>query len=155
MSTKWGGILTVIFSVILVQIIGGLATASSVSTWYQTLAKPPHNPPDWVFAPVWTTLYIMIAISGCRAWLNIRPNWRQLNWFWIQLIANLSWSIAFFGFKSPIAGLIIILVMLYSIYKNYIAFRSIDISAARLLLPYLAWVAFAFTLNLGIVILNP
>ncbi len=152
---NWLGYTAIIVAVILVQIIGGLATASSVSTWYQTLVKPPHNPPNWVFAPVWTILYILMTVAACRVWRVTRPSWRSLGWFWYQLQLNLLWSVAFFGLRSPQLALIVMLPLIYAIYRNYRAFRMHDAVAANLLLPYLAWVCFALTLNAGIVILNP
>jgi len=136
--------------------IGGWVTATSVGGWYQTLAKPAFNPPDWVFAPVWTVLYLMIAASGWRVWR--RCGLAGAPWamavYALQLALNLSWSFVFFGAQAIGAALAEIVVLLAAIGVNLRLFWTIDRAAALLLAPYAAWVAFAAVLNAALWRLN-
>ena len=136
--------------------LGGLITAQSVGTWYQDLAKPSFNPPDWIFAPVWTTLYLLMAIAAWRVWR--RAGWRDggtaLTAFAVQLALNLVWSATFFGLRMPGAALIVVLVLLASIAVTTRLFWRHDRPAGLLLTPLLAWVGFATLLNTAIWRLN-
>jgi tryptophan-rich sensory protein len=129
--------------------VGAVATASSVGTWYQTLAKPPFNPPDWIFAPVWTTLYFMMAIAGWRVWRRdgLRKARSALTLFVLQLGLNMMWSIVFFGLHSIGAALAEILVLLLAILVTTVVFWQRDRIAGMLFVPYAGWVAFATVLN--------
>lgn len=129
--------------------IGAVATNSSLVDWYPTLAKPPWNPPNWLFGPVWTTLFIGMAVSAWLVWRKrgLTAAWLPLVLFVIQLGLNLLWSVLFFGMRSPGAAFIEIIVLWFSILATLIAFSRISIWAAGLLLPYLAWVTFATALN--------
>jgi len=136
--------------------VGGWATASSVGGWYQTLAKPAFNPPDWVFAPVWTVLYLMIAVAGWRVWrrsgLGGAP-WAMAAYA-AQLALNLAWSFVFFGAQAIGAALVVIVLLLAAIGVNLRLFWRIERAAALLLAPYAAWVAFAAVLNAALWRLN-
>lgn len=132
-------------------IIGSFFTYSSLEAWYTEINKPFFTPPNYMFGPVWTLLYILMGISLYLVWDNKKI---KLNWFWTQLALNVFWSIAFFGLTSPIFGLIIILAVLYSIFKTIKEFSKHNKLAAYLLYPYIAWVFFATILNLSIVLLN-
>jgi len=140
-----------------VSALGGLATASSVGSWYQGLAKPPFNPPDWVFAPVWLTLYLMIAVAGWRVWrvAGFTAARGAFVWYAIQLSLNLTWSLLFFGARAPGAALVELLVLWVAIVANAVAFWRFDRFAALLLVPYAAWVGYAGLLNASIWWLNP
>lgn len=118
--------------------------------WYNTLNKPFFNPPAWVFAPAWTILYLLMAISAIIIWKKKK----SLKIFWIQLALNLSWSPIFFGLKNITLALLVILIMWVYIVKTIKAFTKIDKTAGYLLWPYLAWVSFATILNLSIWLLN-
>lgn len=139
-----------------VSALGGLVTASSVDSWYPTLAKPPFNPPNWLFAPVWTILYLMMAIAGWRVWR--RTGWRAggmaLWWFAAQLALNLGWSGVFFGLRMPGPALVVIILLLAAIAVTTRLFWTADRWAGLLFLPYLAWVGFATMLNAAIWMLN-
>jgi translocator protein len=131
---------------------GGAITATSVGGWYQGLAKPGFNPPDWIFGPVWTLLYALIALAGWRIW-RLR-GWRAqggiepalLVWA-LQLALNLCWSFVFFGARMIGAALLEIVVLLAAIVVTLGLFARIERLAAWLLAPYAAWVAFAALLN--------
>lgn len=140
-----------------VAAIGGAVTRPAIDGWYADLAKPSFNPPDWVFAPVWTVLFAMMAVAAWRIWLagpQTGSNRRALVLFALQLACNLAWSIAFFGARSPSAGLVVILVLEALIVMTILDFRRIDRLAAWLMVPYAAWVAFAIVLNIAIYSLN-
>ena len=130
--------------------LGGAATAQSVGTWYQGLAKPPFNPPDWVFAPVWTALYVLIAVSGWRVWRLRGFGGARVAMaaYALQLALNLAWSFLFFGQRMIGAALLEIAVLLVAIVTNVVLFWRIDRPAGGFLVPYAAWVAFAGLLNL-------
>jgi translocator protein len=136
--------------------IGSLMTTPSIDGWYAALAKPAWTPPSWVFGPVWSVLYLTMAVS---AWLV----WRQagfsrgasaLNLFGVQLVLNVCWSAIFFGAHRPGLALAEILLLWLVILATIIAFRSLSRTAAWLLAPYLLWMAFAAVLNFSIWRLN-
>jgi benzodiazapine receptor len=136
--------------------VGSTVTAPSVRDWYPSLLRPPGTPPDWVFAPVWTTIFILMAIA---AWLV----WRQVGWFlarWalmafgVQLVLNLFWSVLFFGMRSPGPAFSEIVLLWFSILTTLLLFWRHNAAAGLLLTPYLAWVSFAAYLNFGIWQLN-
>jgi tryptophan-rich sensory protein len=135
--------------------VGGLFTASSVGSWYQELARPSWNPPDWVFAPVWTTLYAMMGIAAWLVWRgDTRPRRLALFLFGMQLALNVLWSALFFGLRNPAAGLVEIVVLFFAIAATAVVFARCSRLAALLLLPYLLWVGFASFLNAAIWHLN-
>ena len=139
-----------------VAAIGGRVTAQSVRTWYQTLHKPEFNPPDWVFAPVWTLLYVLIAVAGWRVWRRRGFGGAPvaIAAYATQLALNLAWSFIFFGGRMIGAALADILLLLAAIAITAALFRRIDRVAAWLLAPYGAWVAFAAALNYALWRLN-
>ena len=127
--------------------LGGFATSSAIPGWYSTLNRPDIAPPNWVFGPVWTTLYIMIGIAGWRVW-RIAGTWsRPMALFAIQLVLNCAWSFIFFGAHDIGAALAEGMVLLVFIFWTAISFGWRDRIAAWLFAPYLAWVCFATLLN--------
>lgn len=139
-----------------ISTIGGWVTAGSVGNWYQTLHKPVFNPPDWVFAPVWTTLYLMIAVAGWRVWRSVGPAGTRagMTAYGLQLALNLTWSFLFFGGRMIGIALLEIVVLLAVIVVNAVLFWRIDWIAGWLLAPYAVWVAFAGVLNFALWKLN-
>ena len=136
-----------------VAALGGLATARSIGgegSWYEGLDKAPWNPPSWVFGPAWTILYGLMAVA---AWLVAREGLDRpevqlaLGLYLVQLVLNLGWSWLFFGWRLPGWALVEILVLLGVIVATAIAFAPVSATAAWLLVPYAAWVAFAASLN--------
>jgi tryptophan-rich sensory protein len=137
--------------------IGGAVTTPKIDGWYATLTKPSFNPPNWIFGPVWTILYAMMAFAAWRVWRTdpaIVANRRALLLFMLQLVFNLAWSTAFFGVENPLAGLVVIVLLEILIVATILAFGKQDKTAAWLLVPYAAWVGFAMLLNIAIYRLN-
>ena len=136
----------------------GTYTKESVETWYPMLVKPSFNPPNWVFAPVWSLLYLMMGISAGLVWDKITDQGEEvkagLKFFAIQLALNAFWSYLFFELKNPLLALIEIVLLWLMIYETYIKFKKIDKIAGYLLVPYLLWVGFASVLNASICLLN-
>lgn len=133
--------------------IGSFFTSNSISTWYVELIKPSFNPPNWVFGPVWSILYLMIGISFYLAWTN-GINRTALIIFSIQLFLNAMWTIIFFGMKLPLYAFIEIILLWISILFTIIYFYKIIPISAYLLIPYILWVTFAAVLNFSLYILN-
>lgn len=134
-------------------IIGSFFTRSSVSTWYTTLAKPSFNPPSWLFAPVWTLLFLLMGVALYLLWTNEAP-WQVMALFGLQLVLNILWSALFFGMRAPGAAFIEIIVLWLAILATAILAYKVSPTAAYLLIPYLVWVAFAAVLNGAIWRLN-
>lgn len=138
---------------LLVAATGGAITATSVQDWYPSLIAPPGKPPNWIFGPVWTTLYVMMGVSAWLVWQRI-GNSRPLRlWGW-QLAANFAWTPLFFGLRNPGAALIAILAMVGLLGATIVVFRRIRPVAAVLLLPYFIWTLYATYLNVGFWWLN-
>lgn len=140
--------------------IGGTAgffTVSGIGSWYSTLNKPWFNPPNWIFGPVWTTLYLVMGYSSWRIWqLPHSPQRsRALNMYWIQLFFNFWWSILFFHFENPGLALAEILVLWICIVLMILHFFKLDRVAGWIQIPYLLWVSFATALTAAIFNLNP
>ncbi|WP_281230966.1 TspO/MBR family protein [Flavobacterium gelatinilyticum] len=136
----------------------GVVTKPSIATWYVTLEKPVFNPPNWIFMPVWTMLYILMAIAAALVWDRIKEQTEEVKkallFFLIQLTLNAIWSYLFFGLKNPMLALIEIILLWLLIYETYLKFIKINKTAGYLLIPYLAWVGFASVLNASIWWLN-
>ncbi len=143
---------------LLIGFLSSIATQSSVNDWYVTLNKPGFTPPNALFAPVWTVLYILMGISAGIVWSKgYHHIWVKtaLYHFVFQLLFNALWSIVFFGLKNPLLGFVVILILLTLVMLTIRWFRVISKPAALLLVPYLLWVAFASALNYKIWELNP
>lgn len=137
--------------------LGQLATTPNIPTWYAALEKPVFNPPNWVFAPVWSTLYIMMAFSLYLVWTDEKFDRSKASAyaaFAAQLILNTTWTFIFFGLNSPEIAIIIILSLIIAIIFTMKLFWPISRLATYLLIPYLAWVMFATLLNISIATLN-
>jgi translocator protein len=137
-------------------LIGSLTTAHNIPTWYADLIKPPFNPPNWVFGPVWSALYLLMAYAFWRV-LTLPASLDKkvaVAWFVAQMILNALWSVAFFGMNSPALGLMVIVLMIGAISITQIRFYRLDRTASLLLIPYLLWVSFASVLNASIWWLN-
>ncbi len=142
---------------LLAGFLGSFFTTPAIPIWYAGLIKPSFTPPDWIFFPVWSMLFVMMGISLYLVWKKVAEDQKikkALFIFFIQLILNVLWSAAFFGLHSPLAGLIEIFVLWISIAVTVISFMKVSRTAGFLLIPYIAWVTFAAVLNFLIWRLN-
>ncbi|MGB5460576.1 MAG: TspO/MBR family protein [Eudoraea sp.] len=142
---------------LIIGFLSGFATQSSVNDWYLALNKPSFNPPNWIFAPVWTLLYILMGIAAGIVWAKgFYHIWVKtaLYNFGFQLLFNALWSVVFFGFKNPFWALLVILFLLALILVTIKWFNVVSRTAAYLLIPYFLWVCFATLLNYRIWELN-
>ena len=151
-------ILSVVVTCLVIGYFSGIVTRSAITDWYPTLVKPSFNPPNWIFAPVWSLLYVMMGVAAGLVWNRLEFEKeavkKALIFFAIQLALNALWSYLFFGLHNPmLAGLEIIILWLM-IYETYVQFGKINKIAGYLFLPYLAWVSFAAVLNASIWWLN-
>ena len=140
-----------------VGLIASIATQTSVNSWYLTLEKPFFTPPSWLFAPVWSLLYVLMGIALGRVIFFIthnKLNKISLYYFGGQLLFNGLWSLVFFGLRNQILGLLVIVLLLFLIQQTIKWFRIIDVLSAQILYAYFVWVIFATLLNAGIVYLN-
>lgn len=136
--------------------LGGLVTTPAIPTWYAQLEKPTWTPPDWLFGPAWTTLYLLMAVAAWLVWRRggFAAQRRPLTIFLVQLVLNAAWSFLFFGLRNPGLALAEIVVLWAAIVATLLAFRRVSTVAALLLVPYLLWVTFATALNFEIWRLN-
>lgn len=147
-----------IISLLIPQLAGGIGaffTTPNISTWYASLEKPSFNPPNFIFAPVWTTLFLLMGISLYLIWSKEKGNKKiALIFFSIQLILNTLWSILFFGLQNPFLAFIEIIILWTFILLTSLKFYRLNKTAAFLLTPYLLWVSFAAVLNFTIFRIN-
>jgi tryptophan-rich sensory protein len=153
----WQRLLLAVLPVVAAGALGSIATTPQIPTWYAGLTKPGFTPPNWLFGPVWTALYAMMAYAAWRI-LSLPPGTPgrrgALAAFFAQLALNAAWSWAFFGAQSPAAGLVVIVALVAAIGLTIRLFWPLDRTAAWLLVPYAAWVAYATALNAEILRLN-
>ncbi|MBN2052570.1 tryptophan-rich sensory protein [Candidatus Woesearchaeota archaeon] len=147
-----------IISIIICQLagfLGGLFNIASIPTWYAALKKPVFNPPNWVFAPVWTFLFLLMGISLYLVWKKGFGNDKlALYFFIIQFLLNILWSALFFGLRMPLAAFVEIILLWIAILATIITFYKISSAAGIMLIPYLLWVSFAAVLNFSIWMIN-
>jgi tryptophan-rich sensory protein len=151
--------LKLVASVILCQLagfLGSLFTTPAIPTWYATLKKPFFTPPNWIFSPVWISLFILMGISLFFVWRRADHPKSKIAFifFLVQLILNILWSIVFFGLRAPLLGFIDIVFLWMAILVTILNFLKVSKFAGVLLLPYLVWVSFATLLNFSLWILN-
>ncbi len=138
-------------------LVGSVFTFSSIPTWYASLEKPDFNPPNWVFGPVWTTLYLLMGVSLYIVWgrgFEKKEVRYAIKIFAVQLVLNSLWSILFFGLRSPLMALVEIFILWFFIFYSILLFNRISKKSAILLMPYIMWVSFAAVLNYFIWLLN-
>ncbi|MEC7695866.1 MAG: TspO/MBR family protein [Planctomycetota bacterium] len=137
-------------------LLGNLATMPQIPTWYSGIAKPAWTPPDWVFGPVWSLLYAMMAVSAWLVWRKVGGKTTRvpLIWFGTQLVLNSLWSVLFFGMQKPAWSMVEVFFLWLAILMTIRAFWPLSRWASLLLVPYLLWVSFASILNVAIWQLN-
>jgi tryptophan-rich sensory protein len=140
----------------LVGILGAWLFSTGDSPWYAALEKPAFQPPGWLFGPVWTILYVLMAVAAWRVWRlpASRARTTALFLFGVQLFLNGIWTPVFFGAQAPLPGLVVLAALWGTLAATTWAFRRLDKPASRMLLPYVAWTTFALLLNASIVALN-
>ena len=136
------------------SLIGGLATINFKEPWYSQLIKPSFNPPDWIFAPVWTTLYLMMTVAIWFFWHSKNRNMNTVYIYFIHLIFNTTWSIIFFVVHNILLALIVLIMLIVLIIILIIRFKRVNLLSAYLMIPYLLWCCFALILNMSLLILN-
>ena len=134
--------------------IGGMATIGFKEPWYSLINKPSFNPPDWIFAPVWTTLYLFMAIAIWKFWHSKNRDMNTIYIYFIHLIFNTTWSIVFFVFHKIFLALIVLVILILLIIILIIRFKRVNLLSYYLMIPYLLWCLFALLLNISLIILN-
>ncbi|HRG19092.1 MAG TPA: tryptophan-rich sensory protein [Flavobacterium lutivivi] len=151
-------IAAIVLTCLAVGYFSSLVTRDNIPTWYATLKKPFFNPPNWVFAPVWTILYIMMGIAAGRVWNKVDSDQQNVKkgmyFFIIQLALNALWSYLFFGMHNLFLSIIEIILLWLMIYETIIQFKKVDRLASKLLIPYLVWVSYASILTASVWYLN-
>ena len=157
MNKKLKQIAIAIFICLLAGLVGSMATQTSVNTWYVSINKPVFNPPNRLFAPVWTTLFILMGVAAGIVWnRGFYHKWVKtaLYHFGFQLLLNIAWSLVFFGLKEIFGALLIVVSLFVLLLFTFKWFKVVNEKAAYLLIPYIIWVAFATILNFSIWQLN-
>ena len=138
----------------LASVIGSIATIEFKEPWYSLLSKPTFNPPSWIFAPVWTTLYLMMTIAVWNFWHSKNRDMNTVYIYFIHLIFNTTWSIVFFVFHKLILALIVLFILISLIIVLLFRFRRVNMVSFYMMIPYLLWCCFALILNLNLILLN-
>ena len=136
------------------SLIGGFATLNYKEPWYSLLNKPIFNPPDWIFAPVWTTLYLMMTFAIWLFWHSKNKDINTINIYLIQIVINTTWSIVFFVFHQILFSIFVLILLIILIIILIKKFSKVNLISAYLMIPYLLWCCFALVLNLSIYLLN-
>lgn len=151
-------IAAIVLTCLAVGYFSSLITRENIPTWYVSLKKPIFNPPNWVFAPVWTILYIMMGIAAGRVWNKVDNDLQNVKkgmyFFIVQLALNALWSYLFFGIHNLFLSLIEIILLWLMIYETMVQFKKVDKLASKLLIPYLVWVSYATILTASVWYLN-
>ena len=134
--------------------IGSLATISHKEPWYSQLIKSNYNPPDWIFAPVWTTLYIMMTLAIWFFWHTKNRDVNTVYIYFIHILFNTTWSIVFFGMHQIFLALIVLIILVFLIIVLILRFKRVNIVSYYLMIPYLLWCCYALFLNFNLLILN-
>ena len=136
------------------SLIGGLATINFKEPWYSLLNKPVFNPPDWIFAPVWTTLYLMMTVAVWIFWHTKNKNINTIYIYFIHLVFNTTWSVVFFVFHNMVIALITLIILIALIIILILRFKRVNMFSVYLMIPYLLWCCFALLLNTSLIIMN-
>ena len=136
------------------SLIGGLSTINFKEPWYSLLSKPIFNPPDWIFAPVWTILYLMMTIAIWNFWHNKKRDMNTVYIYFIHIIFNTTWSIVFFVFHEMVLALIVLIFLIILIIVLMFRFRRVNMVSFFMMIPYLLWSCFALILNFNLILLN-
>jgi len=136
------------------SLIGGLATINFKEPWYSLIIRPSFSPPDWVFAPVWTTLYFMMTLAVWLFWHSTNRDMKTVYIYFIHIIVNTTWSITFFIFHQIAISIIVLIILITLIIILIKNFKRVNLISSYLMIPYLLWCCFALVLNVSIFVLN-
>ena len=136
------------------SIIGGIATIEFKEPWYSLLIKSSYNPPAWVFAPVWSTLYLMMTIAIWKFWHSKNRDMNTIYIYFIHIILNTTWSVVFFVFHKMVFALVVLFLLIFLIMVLMLRFKRVNMLSFYLMIPYLLWCCFALILNFNLIILN-
>ena len=134
--------------------IGGMVTINFKEPWYSQLIKSNFNPPDWIFAPVWTSLYLMMTLAIWFFWHSKKKDINTIYIYFIHILFNTTWSIVFFAFHNILLALINLMILIFLIIILILRFKRVNFVSAYLMIPYLLWSCYALFLNLNLLILN-
>jgi len=134
--------------------IGGLVTFTFKEPWYSELTKSNFNPPDWIFAPVWTTLYLMMTLAIWFFWHSKNREMNTIYIYFIHIVFNTTWSVVFFGFHNIFLALVNLIILIFLIVILILRFRRVNKVSSYLMIPYLLWSSFALFLNYSLLVLN-
>jgi len=134
--------------------IGSLATINYKEPWYSLLNKPTFNPPDWVFGPVWTTLYLMMTLAIWLFWHSNNRNKNTVYVYLIHLVFNTTWSVVFFVFHNMVLALFVLILLIGLIINLILRFKRVNVLSFYLMIPYLLWTVYALILNTSLLVLN-
>ena len=153
-KNKYISLIGFIFITFFASAIGGFTTRISKEPWYSTINKPSFNPPDWVFAPVWTALYICMAFAIWLIWINPKKTKKIFYIYFIHLFINTTWSVIFFGLHQIFLALLVIGLIIFFIIWLIRLYLPVNKLSVYLMIPYLGWCCYAFVLNLNLYLLN-
>ena len=136
------------------SLVGGILTINFKEPWYSLINKPSFNPPSWIFAPVWTTLYLMMTIAIWLFWHSKNREMNTIYIYFIHIIFNTTWSIVFFGLHEIFYALLILILLIFLIIILILRFKRVNMLSFYLMIPYLLWCCYALILNLNLFILN-
>jgi translocator protein len=136
------------------SLVGGLVTAGFKEPWYSLINKPSFNPPSWIFAPVWTTLYLMMTVAIWFFWHSKNRDMNTIYIYFIHIVFNTTWSIVFFGLHKIFYALLILVVLIFLIIILILRFKRVNMLSCYLMIPYLLWCCYALILNLNLTLLN-
>ena len=134
--------------------VGRIVTISSKEPWYSQLIKSNYNPPDWIFAPVWITLYLMMTIAIWLFWHSKNRDLNTIYIYFIHIVFNTTWSIVFFGLHQIFTALVVLLVLIFLIITLILKFKRVNLISYYLMFPYLLWTLYALFLNINLLVLN-
>ena len=134
--------------------VGRLVSINSKEPWYSQLVKSNYNPPDWIFAPVWITLYFMMTLAIWFFWHSKNKDMNTVYIYFIHIVFNTTWSIVFFGLHQILVALLVLLVLIFLIIVLILKFRRVNLISFYLMFPYLLWTIYALFLNINLLILN-
>ena len=154
MKNKYLSLVIILLVTFIAPMIGSYATATFKEPWYSEIILPSFNPPSWVFAPVWSTLYLLMTIAIWKFWHDKNRDMNTVYIYFIHLIFNTTWSIVFFVFHKMVLALVVLIALIFLIIILLLRFRRVNMISFYMMIPYLLWCCFALILNLSLIILN-